>query len=130
MAKRVKVFRGERLKDQRESLGLSQEDLAARLQLAQPSLADYENKKTEPSPALITRMAKELGVTTDYLLGLTDNRHQELRISDLSPEDQDIFDALREGKGYEAIRIIAERQQSISPLDKQGASSPRGTAQR
>lgn len=129
MAKqRVKVFRGDRVKEERDILGFSQEDLASRLKLTQPQLADYENGKTEPMPALITRMAEELGVTTDYLLGTSNNRHQEVRVTDLSPEDQEVFNALQEGKNMEAIQIIAARQLSGEPRDTRGASSQRDTA--
>jgi transcriptional regulator with XRE-family HTH domain len=130
MSGRVKVFRGDRLRDQRDALGLSQEDLAQRLSMAQPQLASYETGETEPSPALIKRMAQSLGVTTDYLLGMVENRYQELKITDLSKEDQEIFDALREGKAWDAIQLIASRQQSAGISGKPDASSLRDRAQR
>lgn len=49
--KRIKIFRGDRLREQRERMALSQDDMAETLGITQSQLWGYESNKTEPSPA-------------------------------------------------------------------------------
>lgn len=58
------------LKQRRKALGLSQAELARRLGLTQQAIGKWENGKSSPDPATLTRIANELGSTADQLLGL------------------------------------------------------------
>lgn len=66
---------GARIKSKREALGMNQRELAEKLGVQPPSITMYENAKRSPSLDLFFRLAKELGTTTDYLLGATDQQN-------------------------------------------------------
>ena len=60
-----------RLIETRKRLGLSQEDLAARIGSKGPAIGRYERGKTQPTLVVATRLADALGVSLDYLTGRT-----------------------------------------------------------
>lgn len=51
---------------------MTQLELARQLQITQESICHYEGGKDKPSYFTLTKLAQALGVTTDYLLGLTE----------------------------------------------------------
>lgn len=59
---------GARIAALRREAGLSQAELAARLQVSPSALGMYEQERREPSMETLVRLSRELGVTTDYLL--------------------------------------------------------------
>lgn len=63
----MKTF-GEKIKEAREILGLSQESLAKSAGLSQRTITSYETNHSKPRGATARRLAKVLGVSTDYLL--------------------------------------------------------------
>lgn len=67
---------GQRLKLLREKHGLSQSKLAIILgNVKQPMLARYELGTIMPSYPVLIKLADYFDVSTDYLLGRTDNPH-------------------------------------------------------
>jgi transcriptional regulator with XRE-family HTH domain len=60
---------GSRIEKLREQQGLSQEQLAERVGIGRGSISHIENNRRTPSLPLAARLAKELGVTLDALLG-------------------------------------------------------------
>jgi transcriptional regulator with XRE-family HTH domain len=65
---------GEQLKKLRKERKLNQIDFAKSVQISQGQLSSYEANKYKPSFDVIKRMADFFGVSTDYLLGNTDDR--------------------------------------------------------
>lgn len=61
---------GQRICALRNSLGWSQVDLAAKLNVAKQTVSNWENENIQPSIEMLVRLSKVFGVTTDYLLGL------------------------------------------------------------
>ena len=59
---------GARIAALRREAGLSQAELASRLQVSPSALVMYEQGRREPSADTLVRLSRELGVTTDYLL--------------------------------------------------------------
>lgn len=59
---------GERIKDIRERLHLTQEELAGRSGVSKGFLSDVENGKSNPGAAYLLRIANALGASVDYLL--------------------------------------------------------------
>ena len=78
MAERKRVFRGDRLSSIRKTRQFTQDELADRLELGHSQLNKYENGKSDPSPEIIVRLATELNVTADWLLGLVDEPDQRI----------------------------------------------------
>ena len=59
---------GTRIAALRREAGLSQAELAQRLQVSPSALGMYEQERREPSMQTLVKLSRELGVTTDYLL--------------------------------------------------------------
>lgn len=79
----------ERLKEIRTKKELTQEEFAKLLNISPSSISLYESGSREPSLATLVNIAKILDVSTDYLLGLSDNESPVEVV--ISPEDkQDI----------------------------------------
>lgn len=75
---------GKRLKERREQAGLSQKQLAIRIRTKKATLAMYEKTGRYPRLLTLIRMAAELHVSTDELLGI-DHVHR----IDLTGMDED-----------------------------------------
>jgi transcriptional regulator with XRE-family HTH domain len=64
---------GQRIKQRREQLGLSQIDLARLADIPQPRLSEYERgAKTDMTLGTAKRLARALGCSIDYLAGTWD----------------------------------------------------------
>lgn len=74
---------GNRIKRLRLEKGLSQREVAKALELPYSTYSNYENNNREPSADMLYNIATALGVTTDYLLGFTDDPQTRL----VAPED-------------------------------------------
>lgn len=62
----------ERLKEIRLEKRLSQSELAAMIGVSQANIARWERGVQNPSGESIYELARQLGVSADYLLGLKD----------------------------------------------------------
>lgn len=100
----------DRLKAARELRKVNQAELATRASLPATSISHFEAGSRKPSFDNLRRLALALEVTTDYLLGLTDQpetsssadplfRHGQK----LSSEDRDLADGF--------LRLLADRNQ-------------------
>lgn len=69
---------GTKIQKLRESLNLTQKELADKVGITDATLSRYENNKREPKAEILARMAKVLNVTTDYLIGRTDNKSSKV----------------------------------------------------
>lgn len=63
---------GERLKTERKKKGLTQEELAKKLELATGTIQQYELGKREPKLPVIKKIAEVLEVKPYYLVGWDD----------------------------------------------------------
>lgn len=71
---------GNRIKNRRQALNLSQSELAKQLNCTQAALSQYENSNREPGFQDLINIANVLDTTTDYLLGITDAPTKDLDI--------------------------------------------------
>lgn len=101
-------MRGDRLKKRREEQGMSQAELGARLGLEAQAVYRYEKSQSDPASELLGRMAVELDVTADYLLGLVDNPQDRLTEEALSPAERKLITAIRNGHIVEAMQVTLE----------------------
>lgn len=62
----------ERLRDTLIGLGISQSEFARRMGMSQSIMNNYCTGRREPSLDVLVKISKELGESTDYLLGLED----------------------------------------------------------
>ena len=76
----TKLTLGERLKDLRIERGCTLEELAAQTGLSKAALGKYEtNESGDVSLFAITTLANFYDVTSDYLLGLVENKNRSGR---------------------------------------------------
>lgn len=64
-----------RLVSLRKEKGLSREELSNKLGVSYSTIAKYESGSREPDIEMIDKIANLFGVTTDYLLGRSDQPH-------------------------------------------------------
>lgn len=63
-----------RIKDLREDADLTQKEIADHLHIKQNTYSQYENGQRQIPLELLIALAKYYQTSTDYILGLTDNR--------------------------------------------------------
>lgn len=75
--------------------GLTAKELAVAIGVSSGNISDWRSGKAKPSTEAVAKMAVYLGVTTDYLHGLSESRYSSeiaaasgIDYSDLSPEDR------------------------------------------
>ena len=64
---------GEKIKSLRVSNGLSQVEMAKIFGVTKQSVSNWENENIMPSIDMLVKIAKFFAVSTDYLLGLSEN---------------------------------------------------------
>lgn len=95
----IKLTFQERLKDLRTERGMTLSDLEKATGISRSALGKYESDECkEVSHASIVTLAKYYGVTSDYLLGLSENKNPaNADLSDLHLQD-DVIAILKSGK--------------------------------
>ena len=89
----------ERLKDLRVECGLTLEQLSAETGISRSALGKYEaDDFKDISPFSLVALAKFYGVSTDYLLGLTERKNHPSTELDALHLDDDAIEVLRTGK--------------------------------
>ena len=89
----------ERLKDLRVERGLTLEQLSAETGISKSALGKYEaNDFKDISPFSMVALAKFYGVSTDYLLGLTEQKNHPNTELDALHLGDDAIEVLRTGK--------------------------------
>jgi len=68
---------GERLTAIRKAKGLTQVQLAERMDSSQRAVSHYENHPTAPPGPILAKLAEALAVSTDELLGLKTHKPRE-----------------------------------------------------
>lgn len=79
-----------RLKTLREARGLSQQRFSFEINVSQAMISKYELGKADPSINTIRRIAEYFGVSSDYLLEISDDKIS-LPVSGLSEEEKEIL---------------------------------------
>lgn len=69
---------GERLKNARKAMPLTQKQLAEIISAKHNSVSDWENNKNKPDPDTIEILCGVLKITPNYLLGITTNEEDEI----------------------------------------------------
>ena len=82
---------GERIKEYRTSMKMTQADFACRLGVTGASVSAYENGTRLPSYDILIRIANILGVSTDSLLGRRRMGSVTLDVSRLTQEQRGIL---------------------------------------
>lgn len=99
---------GSRLKELRLSQHLTYEALAEALGLSNgKEVWRYENGKVKPSGERVAEIAQFFNVSSDYLLGISDDPAAHIRVDNLTADERAVISAMRRGEPMEAIKVIA-----------------------
>ena len=84
---------GERLAEVRKDHGDTQKSLAEKMNVVVHTISSWEQEKSEPNHEMLVRLCRLYGVSSDYLLGLSnvDPAYIRRKSDDLSREDQKIL---------------------------------------
>ena len=95
----------EKLVELRTSKGVTQEDVAQNLSISNKTVSKWENGASMPDLPMVVELAKYYGVTTDTLLGLSEDKKQST-----AEEIRSLFEGLdrRESvlKAFEAVKAV------------------------
>lgn len=80
---------GSKLKAVRKSKGITQLELAKRLNIAKGSISAYEQGATYPSVDVLIKICEVLNTSSDYLLGISDE--VTLKMSGLTEKQMESF---------------------------------------
>jgi len=102
-------FHGERLKETRDMKGLTQRELASIAGMNEVQLSRYENSKMEPAISTLENLARKLEVSTDYLLGLTNDPRKHYGDTEISEEERAIIETYRKEGWAGVARLGVQR---------------------
>jgi len=94
------------LSELRKDKGLTQEELSKIINTSKSSISDFENEKRTPNAEVVISLARFFDVTTDYLLGLTQNN--------LSPTvlAEEIIEGVSNGYVIKSLKVLTPEQRS------------------
>ena len=86
-----------RLKELRETAGISQKFLAEHIGVSQQSINKYENHNIEPDISTLSLIADFFGVSVDYLIGHSSIPHkiEPVKSFDLNTDEESLISKYR-----------------------------------
>lgn len=96
---------GERIIFLRELRGISQKELAMRLDITAASLCRYENNVYDPKSEILTNLCKILHTNADFLLGLTYDYHMQKTPIEMSDSDWKMLQLYKQLSLEDKIRV-------------------------
>lgn len=100
-------MRKDRLQTTRVKSGYTQESLAAALKTDKRQITRWENGESVPGGEKLSELSRALGVSADYLLGLSDDPTPQLKVDNLTDKERAVLQAMRRGEPMEAVKIIS-----------------------
>ena len=107
----------ERIKKLRLDRGMSQQDLGDMIGVTKVSICGYENGTRTPSLETLDILADILETSTDYLLGRTDKKSNELKQQDISIDDYNIIKEIR-NYNHLYFKMIKDPRRYINLINK------------
>ena len=73
----------------------------------------YEAGKSDPNSAILTTIVQQLGVSTDYLVGLSDDPHDYAEMP-LRDDERQLLEVYASGNSITLMRLIADRLEKLA----------------
>src|SRR5690606_15991226 len=102
----------DRLREQREKKRLTQRELADLCGITMFQISRYETGKSDATGATLAAMAMHLGVSVDYLLGLTDY-DTGFRIDTLRGDQSRLLEAYEAGDSTTVLELLTARVRQL-----------------
>jgi len=100
------ILRVDRLRTIREQRGLSQRELARLCGLGETQINKYESGLSDPNVESLKLMAEKLGVSTDYLLSITDEPRGHLGDGQLDESERVMLNTYRR-EGWQGVARLS-----------------------
>lgn len=94
---------GQRIRDRRKVLGISQRELAAQLGISFQAVQRWERGETFPRKDTFPRLLAILGIGADWLVGTPQGLE-----TDISLIPPDVLEAVRDPRMQQIVRAIAK----------------------
>lgn len=113
----------ERLVEVREKFGYTRKHLADELGMSYRTITNYENGEREPGHSYIVEITKKFGVSSDYILGVSDVMVPPTEIKKAPPYSGEAlrlagdYDQLDE-HGQRLLRLVADEEKARSDKDR------------
>jgi transcriptional regulator with XRE-family HTH domain len=111
---------GKRLKEIRQNRGHTMESFGELVKVSKQQVYRWESSDSPPTGETLVLIAKALGVSADYLLGLVDEPTERLSEDDLSPMERRLITSLRSGALAEAIQTALTLNDEHKQADVSG----------
>src|SRR5579859_2311128 len=102
-------FRADRLRSLREDRRLSQRELARLCDLGETQIHKYETGEAEPSAKNLKILADKLEVSTDFLLGRTEDPRGQIGDNNITADEHTIIETFRREGWRGVARLSIER---------------------
>lgn len=80
-----------KIRELRKEKGITQEQLADAVNVKKYTIGDWERNRTEPNITTLVAMADYFEVSTDYLLGRSDDTGLVQANANLTPDEEEIL---------------------------------------
>ncbi len=110
-------FQSDRLRKARDQSGMTQRKLGGLIGLGVNQISRYEQGAQDPSTDILAKLAQHLRVTTDYLLGLTDDPYGYQKF-ELTEDEIQLLGAYTAG---DTTRIMELSVSRVHQLREEGA---------
>ena len=111
----IPTIQGSKIKKLRETLGLTQQDLADRLFVTVQAVSQWENGKTQPDSGRVLQLAKFLGTTADALLDDSLESVVQWQLSDKMFSEEHMYSKL---KAFAETENLHETYQALPYMRK------------
>ena len=106
-----------RLKELREQKGLSQDAFSKDIGVSQSTVGNWESGTRQPKMAVLEKIARYFAVSTDYLLGRSD----ESVLPQSDPTWINVLGRVAAGIPIEAIEEVIDREQITESMARSGS---------
>lgn len=101
----------QRIRAAREELGITQQELGRLCGFGVNQISRYETGTREPSAIGLGKIATALGISMEYLIGLSDEPHGKFVASDLNIYEREVVETFRR-EGWPGIFRLGAEQMS------------------
>lgn len=117
---------GQRIKQIRQELGLTQAEFADRLNVKRATLANWEIDRTEPDLAMLGTIAQYGNTTIDYVAGRSDTRYCDSNGQPIREVDIEVV-IDENGKAEVIAPNLSDKQKNlIAAISEFFAANPKG----
>ena len=108
-----------RIKELREEKKITQVRLSIELEVSQETISAYEKGKYSPSVKSLIRLREIFGVPIDYILVISNVKHECVQITDLTQDETCVINLYKSLDIYGKKRVQAYMEGYLAALSRQ-----------